>query len=302
MTWVNFNRLAIGYSDGSIALWSIYPNCLLSRHPVHHSDVIGMTSGYPTMPYLIASMPIGGFYKLTDLRSPSYETTEVPSLAITTTPSLLSWSEHLKGFFALAPSSNALNTTVGFMHHAHFPIIRRAYACDSFVTCLSVGRTHPFLLVGAADGSLGALNSQFEVMQLLRGRRQATDRIRVFQHEHRPREHFEETGSPAAQRGVSRILHGFKPEKNRHSKADPRGSTKKPKKNKTEDGDEDEDVGFDEASASVDPSKGILHEPLTRITAVEWNPNEGYGCWAAAAMGSGLVKVMDLGLDMPEGE
>lgn len=295
MTWVNFNRVAIGYSDGSIALWSIYPNCLLSRHPAHHSSIVDMVSGYPTMPYLIASIPIGGYFKLMDLRSPSYETTEVPSLAISTTSNTLSWSEHLKGFFALSPSSGVLNTTVGFMHHAHFPIVRRAYACDSFVTSSSVGRTHPFLLVGSTDGSLGALNPQFEIIQLKDGRREVSNRIRVFQHEHRAREHFG-TGSPAAERGASRILHGFKPEKNRH---DTKGSAKKTKKKKQDvDGIEDDDADNDETSGPVDPSRGISYEPLTRITAVEWNPNEGYGCWAAAAMGSGLVKVMDLGLDI----
>jgi transcription factor C subunit 6 len=300
MTWVNFNRLVVGYSDGSIALWSVHPNRLLSRHPVHHSSIIGMASGYPTLPYLIATTPIGGDVKLTDLRSPSCETTEVPCLSVLTTPNLLSWSEHLLGFFTLYPSSNVLNTTVGFMHHAYFPITRRAYYADSFVTAISVGRTHPFLLVGTADGSLGALNTQCEIFQLLRGRRGVSDRIRIFQHEHRPREHFDADNSPAAERGASRILHGFYPQKNRHANADGRGSGRKRRKKEEDDYEEEEEANNEETIGPVDPSRGIVYEALTRIAAVEWNPNEGYGCWAAAAMGSGLVKVMDLGLDRPE--
>lgn len=52
----------------------------------------------------------------------------------------------------------------------------------------------------------------------------------------------------------------------------------------------------DERAGPAEGPKIALHESLTRITAMEWNPNDGYGCWAAVAMGSGLVRVMDLGL------
>jgi transcription factor C subunit 6 len=34
---------------------------------------------------------------------------------------------------------------------------------------------------------------------------------------------------------------------------------------------------------------------LTRISAVAWNPNVEFSWWAAAAMASGLVRIMDLG-------
>ncbi|CAH0054349.1 unnamed protein product [Clonostachys solani] len=292
LTWVTFNRLAIGYSDGSIALWSIYPACLLSRHPVHHSPVINIESGYPSLPYLVASSPIGGFVKIVDLRSPSLETSEAGVLSVNTIPNLLAYSDHLLGFYALSPTSNVLNTMIGFMHHAHFPIVRRVFTSDRFVTCLSIGRTHPHLLVGTTDGSLWAMNPQLELFQ---GRRDLSDRIRVLQHEHRPAENFP-PGSPASERGVSRIIQGFKPEKNRHTKLEPPGKKKKGKGKGGE-----EDAEGDEVTGHGDPSRGIVHEPLTRITVVKWNPNEGYGTWAAVAMASGLVKVMNLGLeDMEE--
>lgn len=59
----------------------------------------------------------------------------------------------------------------------------------------------------------------------------------------------------------------------------------------------DDGIEKDDANAPGDPTKGVLDEPLSRITAIEWNPNEGWGSWAAVALGSGLVKIMDLGLD-----
>lgn len=308
MAWVTINRLAVGYSDGSIALWSIHPCTVLSRQLIHHSSIIDMASGYPTLPYLVASVPMGGHVKLCDIRNPSCETTEFPTLSVSTTPNLISWSHHLKGFFAMMPSSNVLSTMVGFMHHAYFPIPRRTFASDSFTTCLAVGRTHPFLLVGSADGSLAALNPQFDLFQVLQGRREPSDRIRIFQHEHRPAEHFSQhPSSAAAQRGVSRIIHGFRPEKNRKAKVDGKRGAKTPapkkKRGKKDDDAVDEDGDdSDEAGGAVDPTRVIIHEPQTRITTVQWNPNEAYGCWAAAAMGSGLVKVMDLGLDREDGD
>lgn len=294
LTWINFNRLVVGYSDGSIALWSIRPNRLLSRNPVHHNNVTDLVSGYPSMPYLIASSPIGGTSRIIDLRAPSFEISEVQALTVTTQPNLLGYSDHLLGFFSLFPSAGPLKTQIAFMHHAHYPISRRIFTAQSFNSCLSVGRTHPYLLVGSLDGSLWALNPQVELFNV---RREPSERIKIFQHEHRPASHFP-PGSPATVCGVSRIVHGFKPEKNYNPKTDVKTPAKKAKKKKKKDeagnaAGEDEDEG----GGPGDPTRAVVHEPLSRITVVEWNPNENYGYWAAAAMASGLVKVLDLGLE-----
>ncbi|EQK99930.1 WD40/YVTN repeat-like-containing domain protein [Ophiocordyceps sinensis CO18] len=300
MAWATYNRLVVGYSDGSLALWSIYPARLLGRHPVHHSDVVDVATAAPTMPYLVASSPIGGSVKLVDVRSPGCETTEVQINAVNIQPNMLAWSDHVLGFFSAYPSANALNTMVGFMHHRHFPIVRRIFTGDCFLSCLAVGRTHPHLLVGTSDGSLWSLNPQCE---LFRARRPAQDRIRIFQHEHRP-PGLMPRDSPAPARGAARVLHGFAVEKNVHAVPDRTPGAKKParKGRKRGDGygDDDDDEpggGGDEPFSLMDPTRGILHEPLTRVTTVEWNPNPGFGCWAAAAMGSGLVRVLDLGLE-----
>lgn len=292
MAWCSLNRLAVGYSDGSVALWSIYPTRLLSRHPVHHSGVIDIATGYPSLPYLVASTPVGGSAKLVDFRAPSYETTEVQVNSVSWQPNLLAWSDHILGFFSAYPSANALNTMVGFMHHCHFPLVRRVFTSECFLSGLAVGRTHPYLLIGASDGSLWCLNPQCE---LFRTRRPLTDRIRILQHEHRPAESLSRE-SPASARGASRIIHGFGTETNRHFMAEARGPPKKGKGRK-KNADADDDGGDDEPAAVMDPRRAVVHELLTRVTAVEWNPNEAYGCWAAAALGSGLVRVLDLGLE-----
>lgn len=295
MAWVTFNRLAIGYSDGSIALWSIYPSRLLSRHPVHHSPIVDMVSGYPTLAHIIASTSIGGTAKLIDLQSPSHETTEVQSSAVHTQPNLMGYSDHMLGFYSLFPSASVINTMVAFMHHANFPVVRRIFTADSFLSCLSVGRTHPFLLIGTQDGSLWCVNPQ---VQLYTSRRGFTNRLRIFQHEHRPAELFTEE-SPAAVRGAARLLQNFVVDSNRSQKAEGKTPAKKGGKKPKKKDDVGDDINDDdEAAVAADPSRGIIYDATTRVTVVEWNPNDGFGCWAAAAMASGLVRVLDLGLEV----
>ncbi|KAH0599375.1 hypothetical protein MHUMG1_02162 [Metarhizium humberi] len=292
--WATFNRVVIGYSDGSIALWSLYPNCLLSRHAVHHSLVVDLATGSPSHPFLVASTPVGGATKLIDLSCPTYESTEVQTNAVSWQPNMLAYSDHIQGFFSVYPSANALNTMIGFMHQRYFPIVRRVYIGESYNSCLASGKTHPFLLIGTSDGSLWCINPQVE---LFTSRRELTDRLRLFQHEHRPKELFP-ADSAAPARGACRIIHGFAVEKGRSPKgevkAQPGKKFKRPKKADLDAGEGNED---DEAGGLMDPTRGIVYEPLSRVTVVEWNPNEGFGCWAAAAMASGLVRIMDLGLD-----
>ena len=289
LTWVALNRIAVGYSDGSICLWSVHPAVLLSRHPVHHNDIVSMASGYPSKPYLVASSPIGGATRFVDLRSPSYETTEVATPVVNVQANLIAWNDHLLGFFSALPSSNPLNTTISFMHHAQFPVVRRAFLGDSPPTCISVGRTHPFLLIGASDGSLWATNPLVEVFA---SKHTISKRLRIFQHEHRPKELYI-SSSTASKRGASRVLQGFPIENARTMATD----VKQVMTKKSELGMRDELGDENEDGMLADVWRGIVHEPGTRIAMVEWNPNDGHGCWAAAAMASGLVKVMDLGLE-----
>lgn len=275
MTWVAINRLAVGYSDGTIGLWSIAPCRLLSRTAVHHSAIIDMASGAPTRPYMIASYPIGGNYKLVDLRNPSQEATEVQMPLINPQPGLLGWSDHLLGFLSLYASPRIFNTTITFHHYAHFPIPRTVCTEDSLPSSIAVGRRHPYLLVGTLDGSVRCMNP---LAELLSTRYATMDRLRVFQHEHVSARFATDTT-----RGRSRVWTGFALESNERTEEKP--AKKKAKKK----GEEEQD----------DEGKKIyMNDAGTRITSMVWNPNEGFGTWAAAGMASGLVKVMELGINV----
>ncbi|PKS06732.1 hypothetical protein jhhlp_006806 [Lomentospora prolificans] len=332
--WVNTNRIVVGYTDGSLALWSLYPLMLLSRHPVHTTYVVDIASGYPSRPYLIASSPVSGFPALVDFSCPTHESTGFTRTTITTQANLLQWNDPLQGFVSCYPSGSVTETSVGFMHHRYFPHVRRVADSPSLLTCLASGYTHPFLLTGLKDGSVWACNAAKKIFAT---RQDRPLKLKVFEHEFRPADRFDGPGSVEAAaedkfrdvRGAVRILEGWDEEPNvwridrrratrKGAKAKKGKASKKKKKNsKAEEDEEDEDgdpmdVDDDEqSSAGEDNGDGdedggpvpkdtralINHEPFTRIMVMEWNPNLECGCWAAIAAASGLVRVMDLAVD-----
>lgn len=198
---------------------------------------------------------------------------------------------------------------------------------SSLPMCLATGRTHPFTLVGCADGSLWAFNP---LRVLLKDRYDEMHKLKVFQHEFRPApaaalsntsEHTVPQHQHQQIRGAARILQGFRPEFNSNlsmelmaarnkktitsnsKRAKPKAKRKKPAGNTEEPGGapgQAPGLKVDEELLLIqeaEKTKAVVHAPQTRVTVVAWNPNVEYGWWAAAALGSGLIKVMDLGLD-----
>ncbi|PSS05128.1 hypothetical protein BD289DRAFT_358216 [Coniella lustricola] len=315
-TWVNINRICLGHSDGSITLWSIHPLQLITRRPVHTSHIVDIASGFPSHPYHIATTPVGGCPTLTDLNLPSAETTfTLEPNSVNFQPNLLDWNDHLQGYVGLHPSPLPHNTVIGFTHVRHFVQSHMLMTTSSMPMCLATGRSHPFTLVGCADGSLWAFNP---LRVLLKDRYDEVHKLKVLQHDFRPASAIK---AQQQIRGAARILQGFRLEYNsnlsidlvvaRNKKAIPSNSKrpkpkitkrKKPVGHKDDGGIAPGDSGVlrvDEELLLIreaEKTKAVVHEPLTRVTVVAWNPNVEYGWWGAAAMGSGLIKVMDLGL------
>ncbi|KAJ4425188.1 hypothetical protein N0V82_000243 [Gnomoniopsis sp. IMI 355080] len=320
LTWVNTNRVCLGHSDGSISLWSVYPQQMLSRRPVHVTYILDIMSGFPSHPYHIVTSPVGGCTTLTDLNLPSAETTYIPLHSVVNfQPNLLDWNDHLQGFFAMHPSPTPQNTVVGYTHIKFFVQSRALLTADSPPMCIASGKTHPFTLVGCADGSLWAFNP---MRVLMKEPRDELHKLQVLQHEFRPPQKIA-MGAANIARGAARILQGFKPVFNNNPRVEimaeymkrlkmmrpanlrrpvsDKSHKKKSHKKKGEESDEEGENGMglsEEAYLAqlLEKSKTVVHESRTRITVAAWNPNVEFGWWAAAAMGSGLVKIMDLGL------
>ncbi|KAK3399842.1 hypothetical protein B0T20DRAFT_170635 [Sordaria brevicollis] len=307
LSWVNINRIALGHSDGSVTLWSVFPRKMLQRVGVHTTYVIDICSAYPSNPYLVASIPVGGCATLTDLSQPSSELTYFPVPAISFQPNMLCWNESMQGFMALYPSSTP-NTTIAFLHHRFFCQARSICTGPNTITCISAGTTHPFVLAGCADGSLFSCNA---LQKLFKQKGEPLQKIKVMEHEYRPikRPELQRKDSARPVRGAVRILQGFLPEPNDDPRTEKRKELDRKKKlerMKTASGKKKgrprknggtvEDLNREAELDDKLASRVVTHEPLTRLTTIVWNPNLQYSCWAACAMASGIIKVMDLGV------
>ena len=298
-TWVNTNRIAVGHSDGSIALWSVVPCRLLLRHPVGPSSIMDISSAYPSHPFIVAAVPVGGLTVLVDLNRPNLEITYLPTVGVVFQHGLLAWSQHLQGWISIWPSSVPANNLISFMPLRVFPQPRLVIALEGGQpTSLAMGTCHPYCLVGASDGSVW-VTQLFHKVSFYRTK---TFKLRLFQHD------YKDLGADGKQteadeqqlptRGVARILHDFKPEENGSGRPWIRNAADGSRKSKAQIKEEIENEELDEELKPGQWSgKVYLHDPLTRVTALAWNPNMRFSWWAAAAVGSGLVRIMDLGLE-----
>lgn len=318
LTWVNINRICLGHSDGSISLWSINPPQMLNRRSVHTTHIVDIASGFPSHPYHIATNPINGCTTLTDLSLPSAETTYTPIPNVSFQANLLDWNDHLQGFFAMHPTMSPQNTVVGWSHIQGFVQNRMLLTAASPPMCIASGKTHPFTLVGCSDGSLWSFNP---MRVLMKQRKDEIHKLQIFQHEFRPVQKVPSLAADQHIRGAVRISEGFRPVFNNNARTDIQArledyqmrmklrrplNLRKPGKSRRKDGGghENENEGdngmrlSDEAALAktVEVTRMVVHESRTRITVAAWNPNVEFGWWAAAGMGSGLVKIMDLGL------
>ncbi|KAI0016481.1 WD40-repeat-containing domain protein [Xylariomycetidae sp. FL0641] len=321
-TWLNMNRIAIGLSDGSVAVWSILPRRCLQRHPIHSSPIMDIVSCYPSEPFVVGTVPMGGFSTITDLSRPNAEMSYHPNSVVALQPNMLAWTDQLRGFVMPWPSSYPANMTLTFVHSRVFPASRHLLSVDVPPTSIAVGVCHPFALVGTADGSVWTMNMLLKVVT----HRPSGVKMKVFQHEYLATA-AERTGVVAENgkinmaRGRARILTGFLSERNTHPTSMRGGQTlsanvEKAKKKRNDDLAQGKGKGKDKGRAATPPAVDsveevnnlegevggpkdtiIIHEPQTRITALAWNPNVEFSWWAAAAMGSGLVRVMDLGIE-----
>ncbi|RWA09294.1 hypothetical protein EKO27_g5823 [Xylaria grammica] len=316
-TWINMNRVAAGLSDGSVVVWSLSPPRILQRHPVHSTAIIDIVSGYPSDPFLVSTIPIGGVLTVTDLSRPSGETTYHPNMMVSLQPNLLTWSPHLRGYASMWPSAFAGNPNLTFLPTRGFPVCRHLITVNGQPTCISIGTCHPYIIAGTTDGSIWVFN----ILRKLSSHREKTLKIKLFQHEFcAPSSSVVQSDQETQPRGACRILHGFLPEPNTHptgvkmaetqrlnreknakqgqaknkgkGKAKGKPAKSQPKSVGQQDGEVDE-----EAAMTSGPGPIVLYEPQTRITAVAWNPNAEFSWWVAAAMGSGLVRVMDVGAE-----
>ncbi|ERS97010.1 hypothetical protein HMPREF1624_06337 [Sporothrix schenckii ATCC 58251] len=283
MSWVGINRIVVGYTDGTIALWSVFPQLVLLRFPTHMSAIQDIRSGYPSKPYLVSVRPVEGVLRLLDLTRPSSEHTFHPSPVAGIQGNMLDWVELMQGFATSAPANSPVSYKLDFLHHRHFPCPRKFFPSrrESPPTCLAVGKTHPFVLVGAADGKVWACNILDTVFPTHWESHVPSSTLIFASDFKRPTRQDPEASSL---RGGTLFRFMFKQET--ESKADIL---------EDDAADPDDLSGLGPSALPGQEALGpVIHEKLASVTALAWNPDFAFGTYFAIGLASGLVVIRQL--------
>lgn len=194
VTWLSASHLAVGFTNGFLAIWDISQTTLpqspssspspsnLTPTPtpprpwlytsLHQSYILAITSAYPTYPHLLSTTSIDGHSRLTDLRAPSSDSALSPrsrnsSPLLSFSPHTLSMLSTEENDFARLFPLRAFHSSIGFARTSASPL------------CLAANVFHPCVLIGCADGSLIAANPLPRVWS----RKRAYFQQVVFRHE-----------------------------------------------------------------------------------------------------------------------
>ena len=280
LTWLSASDLAIGYSNGEVAIYDIYPTHSPGRCvegdpksannspwlylPLHGTYILSLTSGYPSHPSLLISSAMDGYLRLTSLLTPTVDF--VFSQRTRTPPCSLAYCESLLSIAAMEDNSETVRIWA----------LRCFYASSACATLLGspgpgpnvidVGKCHPTIAAGAASGSVVVTNPIRKMMS----KKRIGDQQVIFQHEWRPTSTEKD---PTGRRiGLSRFTEGYKPV---HCII---GNAKTPN------------------SSRANVAMTTIHEEETAVTALSWNPNISHGGWLGVGWASGLVRIQDVAI------
>jgi transcription factor C subunit 6 len=326
LTWLSSSSIAASCANGFVAIWDLssiliprlkYPPHFPASNPrpwfyhcLHQSYILNITSGYPSRPHIIFTSSMDGHTRLTDIRNPIQDFAPTQRQRVSLPP--LSWHDH----------SQSIITTDDNLLLKKTPL-RRIYSstsfarCDALVTDIAASLIHPIILAGCADGRVWGVNP----LKRPKSGKAESWQICWFGHEWR--------------RGLSSLDARTCQQEQPSTKGDAfpndgegvhdpdamdldadtsAGATKKKtmeeilreplcrivdgyKMIKAGAGSSEERAkGRNSASTTI-----AVHEQLTAITKVAWNPNLRFGTWAAAATASGIVRIEDIAAEPDKG-
>ncbi|KAL8716284.1 MAG: hypothetical protein Q9220_000189 [cf. Caloplaca sp. 1 TL-2023] len=276
VTWLSPTHLAVGCTNGYLALFSIYPGITpqpipplpnesskspppipLLYTPLHASYIYSLASAYPLSPCLLATTSASGHLRLTDLRSPHSDYVLSPRMRHC--PREVHFHEPSQSFVSVDESNGDLKLWPLRRFWVPVNILRVSGAMGTFC---APGSVHPCIATGSGEGDVSVSNPLHRLLYPRAGGYQCT----VFKHEFRPLRDGEgdreEDGG-----GKIRFTEGFKVQE-----------TKGPSV-----------VG--KAIEGVVTATVYEEEGLVRCAS--WGKGIGWGGWLAVGMGSGLVRVED---------
>lgn len=289
LTWLSASDLAIGYSNGEVAIYDICPSARpnVSESPVegppqdrypnqktnplpwfslplHSTYVLGLTSGYPAHPSLLVSSSMNGFLRMTSLLAPT--TDFVLSQRTRAPPSSLAYYDPLISVVGTEENSETIRMWGLRCFYA-------SSACGNLNSspgpgsCITdTGKCHPSIAAGTTDGSVIVTNPMRKTLS----KKQVGYQQVICKHEWRPTAPSDDATRPRI--GISRFTEGFKPVRVTL------GSSKRP------------------GATKVTIATTSIHEKETAVTALAWNPNMNCGGWLAVGWASGLIRVQDVAI------
>ncbi|KAI9884451.1 MAG: hypothetical protein M1823_003776 [Watsoniomyces obsoletus] len=289
LDWISPSEILVGCANGFIAVWDIseslcelHPNPHSAPQPIsnprpylyfplHPTYILSVISCSPSRPQLISTSGMDGYVRLTDLRSPVVDNVVSGRTRLGT--SSMAWSDHIQSVLCTEE-----NNTVRSLSLRHFHTSTAIARLRGQVSCIAPGVTHSSVMVGGFDGAVELMNP----MRRFFIHKEPTTQLKWFLHEWRP-------GSAAAapavadggennerrkDNGICRISEGFKI----HTPPLPRDTQSA--KERLLDG----------------TLSATIYEEKSAVINVAWCPSVRFGGWAAAGMGSGLVRIEDLAM------
>lgn len=296
LKWLSGTTLAVGTAIGTLAIWTLTrPGTLPTQQAsnpnprpwfyqqISDTYILTLTSGWPSQPHFISITTADGFARLYDIRTPNADTTA--SIRGRTMCITQDWHEQTQSF--IGPDEYYMLKHNPIRRYYHNLYSMRA---ESIITRCAASPVHPAILIGGADGRVEASNPVGRIANYKIIPWQQT----WFAHEWRgPVKHIVKKANPTdpdsddddaagpsdvpqkfLDEPLARITEGYKAFQPgiQHSV-----SSKKP--------------------ANPEVGKGItIYEESSAVTALAWNPNLKFGTWAVAGLGSGLLRVEDVGV------
>jgi transcription factor C subunit 6 len=293
VTWLSTCAIAAGCANGQVAVWDI-PSALGIHldiasnvipeenakpwlyKPFHETYITNITCGYPSRPYALFTNSIDGQTRLTDLRDPKADV--VFTKRVRLNQPVFAWHDASQQLLNSDENCDLVSHFLRVFHSREL-LIR----WNALITDIATSELHPIVLSACADGTVGGVN----VAKRLKDSKTISPTRQVwFKYEWRDairKEWNVPMGNVDGDSGDSvdmnvlnnplgRFTDGYKVEQmslnnvNRHNVK--------------------EGLSF-----------STIYELSSAITRVSWNPNITYGTWAAAATGSGLIRIEDLAVD-----
>jgi transcription factor C subunit 6 len=327
--WLSGTTLAVATAAGTVGIWTLSRPGTLSTRSTNESNprpwfyqqladtfILTISSAWPSNPQFLSISTADGFARLFDLRSPNADT--AASIRGRTLCLTQAWHEHTQSF--VMPDEHYILRHTPLRRYYHNLYSMRL---DNSITRVATSPVHPGVLVGGTDGDVETSNPVMRIANY----KVVPWQQKWFVHEWRgPIErmlvkpmtetsHVDNDDDMAGQ--SEKVEHPLTTVEEDTSVATAAAAAPQPPSTEAQkvskeilsqplvrisEGYKAVQQGI--AHSSVSKRKGnpeigrsiSIFEEQSAVTALAWNPNLRYGTWAVAGMGSGLLRVEDVGI------